>query len=157
MSVYSHLCQVIKAALCLSKLIVCVLQVRALVHTGVVKYLEFKAVDGSYVLNKNRVERVPATDFEALKSPLMGLFEKRRARNFFLCAPAPGMRLGVSICRFILTVIALSVKGLSQVQQTESRLICWLWISWSHLRHEWVCLYQISFAYNSYSAPSFPM
>ena len=62
------------------------MQVRALVHTGVVKYLEFKAVDGSYVLAKNRVERVPATDFEALKSPLMGLFEKRRARNFFLCA-----------------------------------------------------------------------
>ena len=59
-------------------------QVRALVHTGVVKYLEFKAVDGSYVLNKGRVERVPATDYEALKSSLMGLFEKRRARNFFL-------------------------------------------------------------------------
>ena len=62
-------------------------QVRALVHTGVVKYMEFRAVDGSYVLNKGRVERVPATDYEALRSPLMGLFEKRRARNFFLCAP----------------------------------------------------------------------
>ncbi|KAK9802654.1 hypothetical protein WJX73_001138 [Symbiochloris irregularis] len=58
--------------------------VRALVHTGVVKYLEFRAVDSSYVLNKGRVERVPATDYEALRSPLMGLFEKRRARNFFL-------------------------------------------------------------------------
>ncbi len=57
---------------------------RALVHTGVVKYLEFKAVDGSYVLSKGRVERVPATDMEALRSSLMGLFEKRRARNFFL-------------------------------------------------------------------------
>ena len=41
-------------------------------------------IDGSCVL---QVERVPATDYEALKSPLMGLFEKRRARSFFMCAP----------------------------------------------------------------------
>lgn len=27
---------------------------------------------------------MPATDMEALKSPLMGLFEKRRARKFFI-------------------------------------------------------------------------
>jgi hypothetical protein len=27
--------------------------------------------------------QVPATDWEALKSPLMGLFEKRRAAKFF--------------------------------------------------------------------------
>ena len=32
--------------------------VRVLVHTDVTKYLEFKAVDGSYVLNKGRVEKV---------------------------------------------------------------------------------------------------
>lgn len=60
-----------------------------LVHTDVVKYLEFKAVDGSFVLNKGRVEKVPATDYEALRSPLMGLFEKRRARSFFMCALSP--------------------------------------------------------------------
>ena len=60
-----------------------------LVHTDVVKYLEFKAVDGSFVLNKGRVEKVPATDYEALRSPLMGLFEKRRARSFFMCALCP--------------------------------------------------------------------
>ena len=64
-------------------------QVRVLVHTDVVKYLEFKAVDGSFVLNKGRVEKVPATDYEALRSPLMGLFEKRRARSFFMCALRP--------------------------------------------------------------------
>ena len=34
-----------------------------------------------------QVERVPATDYEALKSNLMGLFEKRRARSFFMCLP----------------------------------------------------------------------
>ena len=53
-----------------------------LIHTDVTKYLEFKAVDGSFVLQKSRVEKVPASDWEALKSPLMGLFEKRRAAKF---------------------------------------------------------------------------
>lgn len=53
-------------------------------HTDVTKYLEFKGVDGSFVQNKGRVEKVPATDYEALRSPLLGLFEKRRLRNFLL-------------------------------------------------------------------------
>jgi Rab GDP dissociation inhibitor len=57
----------------------------ALVKTDVTKYLEFKAVEGAYVLGKGgAIYKVPATDGEALKSPLMGLFEKRRARAFFL-------------------------------------------------------------------------
>lgn len=56
--------------------------VKVLVHTEVTKYLEFKAVDGSYVLNRGRVEKVPATDWEALRSPLLGLFEKRRVAKF---------------------------------------------------------------------------
>ncbi|KAL6222837.1 hypothetical protein ACLB2K_006227 [Fragaria x ananassa] len=58
--------------------------VRVLIHTDVTKYLNFKAVDGSFVYNKGKVHKVPANDVEALKSPLMGLFEKRRARKFFL-------------------------------------------------------------------------
>ncbi|XP_059313792.1 guanosine nucleotide diphosphate dissociation inhibitor At5g09550 [Lycium ferocissimum] len=58
--------------------------VRVLIHTDVTKYLNFKAVDGSFVYNKGKIYKVPATDVEALKSPLMGLFEKRRARKFFL-------------------------------------------------------------------------
>ena len=58
--------------------------VRVLVKTTVTRYLEFKAVDGSYVYNKGKICQVPATDFEALKSQLMGMFEKRRARKFFL-------------------------------------------------------------------------
>ncbi|MCO5558782.1 hypothetical protein L7F22_012369 [Adiantum nelumboides] len=58
--------------------------VRVLIHTDVTKYLMFKAVDGSYVFNKGKIHKVPATDIEALKSPLMGLFEKRRARKFFI-------------------------------------------------------------------------
>ncbi|XP_028764326.1 LOW QUALITY PROTEIN: guanosine nucleotide diphosphate dissociation inhibitor At5g09550-like [Neltuma alba] len=60
------------------------LLVRVLIHTDVTKYLNFKAVDGSFVYNKGKIYKVPATDVEALKSPLMGLFEKRRARKFFI-------------------------------------------------------------------------
>lgn len=93
--------------------------VRVLIHTDVTKYLNFKAVDGSFVYNKGKacclvimiflcfflgchfnnsklawsflstnhytqIYKVPATDVEALKSSLMGLFEKRRARKFFV-------------------------------------------------------------------------
>ncbi|XP_058081761.1 guanosine nucleotide diphosphate dissociation inhibitor At5g09550-like [Magnolia sinica] len=58
--------------------------VRVLIHTDVTKYLSFKAVDGSFVYNKGKIHKVPATDVEALKSQLMGLFEKRRARKFFI-------------------------------------------------------------------------
>eukprot|EP00899_Mesostigma_viride_P019041 jgi/Mesvir1/27138/Mv20808-RA.2 len=57
--------------------------VRVLIHTQVTKYLEFKAVDGSYVLRQGKIHKVPATPVEATKSPLMGLFEKRRAYKFF--------------------------------------------------------------------------
>mmetsp|Transcript_2905 Transcript_2905/g.10180 ORF Transcript_2905/g.10180 Transcript_2905/m.10180 type:complete len:451 (+) Transcript_2905:171-1523(+) len=60
------------------------LLVRALVHTGVHKYLEFKAVDGSYVMKQGKTYKVPANDMDALKSSLMGMFEKRRARGFFI-------------------------------------------------------------------------
>ena len=65
--------------------------VRVLLHTGVVKYMEFKAVDGSYVLSKGKIEKVPASDMEALKSSLLGLFEKRRAGKFFRCAKQAGL------------------------------------------------------------------
>ncbi|KAK4387861.1 Guanosine nucleotide diphosphate dissociation inhibitor 1 [Sesamum angolense] len=58
--------------------------VRVLIHTDVTKYLYFKAVDGSFVYNRGKIHKVPATDMEALKSPLMGIFEKRRARKFFI-------------------------------------------------------------------------
>lgn len=57
--------------------------VNILVHTDVVRYLEFKQIGGSYVYRDGRVAKVPATETEALTSPLMGLFEKRRAKNFF--------------------------------------------------------------------------
>lgn len=57
-----------------------------LVSTDVTRYLEFKQVAGSYVQQgsgaKATVAKVPSDATEALRSPLMGLFEKRRAKNF---------------------------------------------------------------------------
>ena len=46
--------------------------------------MEFKQIAGSYVLRDKTVSKVPSTESEAVRSSLMGLFEKRRARNFFL-------------------------------------------------------------------------
>lgn len=61
--------------------------VHALMHTRVTRYMDFKSVEGSYVCIAGKVKKVPATDFEALKSDLTGFFEKRRLRNFFLYVP----------------------------------------------------------------------
>lgn len=58
--------------------------IKVLIHTDVVKYLEFKACDGSYVYKGGKIHKVPSSDMEALKSSLMSFFEKRRARNFFI-------------------------------------------------------------------------
>jgi len=70
------------------------LLVKMLLHTKVTRYLEWKCVDASYVMQhskggllssaSNKIHKVPATDSEALKSPLMGIFEKRNCRNFYL-------------------------------------------------------------------------
>merc|ERR1712142_99449 len=56
--------------------------VKLLIHTGVTRYLEFKCIEGSYVFRKNKVHKVPASEAEALASGLMGIFEKRKFRNF---------------------------------------------------------------------------
>jgi len=57
--------------------------VRMLVHTDVTKYMEYKQIAGSFVYRDGRISKVPSTEMEAVRSPLMGLFEKRRAKNFF--------------------------------------------------------------------------
>jgi len=57
---------------------------KMLLHTKVTRYLEFKSIDGSYVYSGGKVLKVPATPKEALNSPLMGLFEKRRFRKFLV-------------------------------------------------------------------------
>ncbi|KAG8531752.1 Rab GDP dissociation inhibitor alpha [Bacidia gigantensis] len=57
-----------------------------LVSTDVTRYLEFKQIAGSYVQQgsgtRATVAKVPSDAGEALRSPLMGLFEKRRAKKF---------------------------------------------------------------------------
>lgn len=57
---------------------------KMLLHTKVTRYLEFKSIDGSYVYKDSKILKVPATPEEALKSSLMGLFEKRRFRKFLI-------------------------------------------------------------------------
>jgi Rab GDP dissociation inhibitor len=57
-----------------------------LVSTDVTRYLEFRQVAGSYVQqnsgSKATVAKVPSDAGEALRSPLMGIFEKRRMKSF---------------------------------------------------------------------------
>ena len=66
--------------------------VKLLLKTNVSQYLEWKAVDGTFVYQwdkpmfgkaKGVIYKVPVTSSEALKSDLMGLFEKNRCRKFF--------------------------------------------------------------------------
>ncbi|KAI9461776.1 rab GDP-dissociation inhibitor [Boletus coccyginus] len=56
---------------------------KILVHTDVTRYLEFKQIAGSFVYRDGKISKVPSTEIEAVKSPLMGLWEKRRAKKFF--------------------------------------------------------------------------
>mmetsp|Transcript_37814 Transcript_37814/g.53332 ORF Transcript_37814/g.53332 Transcript_37814/m.53332 type:complete len:446 (+) Transcript_37814:142-1479(+) len=57
---------------------------KMLLHTKVTRYLEFKSIAGSYVYKEGKILKVPATPEEALRSSLMGLFEKRRFRKFLI-------------------------------------------------------------------------
>ena len=67
--------------------------VKLLLKTNVSQYLEWKAVDGTFVYQydkggifskaKGAIYKVPATASEAFKSDLMGLLEKNRCKNFF--------------------------------------------------------------------------
>lgn len=56
--------------------------VNILVHTKVTRNLQFQQVSGSYVYVNGRIAKVPATEYEALNSSLMGFFEKRRMKKF---------------------------------------------------------------------------
>eukprot|EP01125_Pyxidicula_operculata_P022365 TRINITY_DN90_c2_g3_i1.p1 TRINITY_DN90_c2_g3~~TRINITY_DN90_c2_g3_i1.p1 ORF type:complete len:397 (+),score=101.59 TRINITY_DN90_c2_g3_i1:62-1252(+) len=59
--------------------------VKILLHTGVTRYLEFKSIAGSYVAKSGgKLNKVPATEKEALSTSLLGMFEKKRFRDFVL-------------------------------------------------------------------------
>jgi len=52
--------------------------VKVLIKTGVVNYMEFKPVDGSYVYRKGTVHKVPNTPKMAMSTSLMSTMEKTR-------------------------------------------------------------------------------
>jgi Rab GDP dissociation inhibitor len=68
--------------------------VKILLKTRVAKYLEWKAIDGTYVFQMKEggifskggasIEKVPSNDSEALKSDLMSFWEKKRCKDFFV-------------------------------------------------------------------------
>ena len=58
--------------------------VQLLIHTNVTRYLEFKSVDGSYVVKGDQVHKVPSNASEALNTKLMGMFQKRKYRNMLM-------------------------------------------------------------------------
>eukprot|EP01138_Halocafeteria_seosinensis_P015502 gb/GECG01015820.1/.p1 GENE.gb/GECG01015820.1/~~gb/GECG01015820.1/.p1 ORF type:complete len:465 (+),score=69.10 gb/GECG01015820.1/:1-1395(+) len=59
------------------------LLVQILIKTGVTNYLDFKQVGGSFVYKSDgSVHKVPATEYEAMKTGLVGFFQKRKLRNF---------------------------------------------------------------------------
>jgi len=58
--------------------------VKLLLHTDVTRYLQFKSVDGSYVLKDKQIMKVPATEAEAISTSLLGFFEKRRFKNYLV-------------------------------------------------------------------------
>lgn len=57
---------------------------KMLLHTKVTRYLDFKSIAGSFVLKGGKIIKVPATPQEALNTPIMGLLEKRRFRQFLI-------------------------------------------------------------------------
>lgn len=58
--------------------------VKILRSTVVDRYnMEFMLIDNSFVVKGGKINKVPATEGEALASPLMGFFEKRSAAKFF--------------------------------------------------------------------------
>lgn len=60
----------------------CGLLVQILIKTDVTRYLEFKAVDGSFVVQGGKVYKIPSNKEEALKSGLIGMFEKKTVASF---------------------------------------------------------------------------
>ena len=56
--------------------------VKMLILTGVTKYLDFAAVDKSFVYTSGKIYKVPVTPSEALRTSLVGFFQKRHLRSF---------------------------------------------------------------------------
>lgn len=68
--------------LCPKFLMGCGNLVKMLLYTKVTRYLEFRSIDGSFVFKDKKLYPVPMTPSAALSSSLMGIFQKRRYKNF---------------------------------------------------------------------------
>jgi len=68
--------------LCPKFLMACGNLVKILLKTKVTAYLEFRSVAGSYVVRKGTPLKVPSSPKEALSSPLLGMFQRLRYKNF---------------------------------------------------------------------------
>jgi RAB protein geranylgeranyltransferase component A len=56
--------------------------VKMLLHTGVTRYIDFQGVASSYVYTSGKIYKVPVTPSEALRTSLVGFFQKRYLRSF---------------------------------------------------------------------------
>lgn len=68
--------------LCPKFIMACGELVKILLLTKVTDYLEFKSVAGSYVYKGSKLYKVPCTATEAMSTSLVGMFEKKRLKNF---------------------------------------------------------------------------
>lgn len=68
--------------LCPKLIMACGDFVKILLVAKVTAYLEFQSVSGSYVAKGGKIHKVPATMGDAAKSGLMGMFQKRRFKQF---------------------------------------------------------------------------
>lgn len=68
--------------LCPKFLMACGDLVKVLLQTQVTLYLEFQSIAGSFVYKDSKLHPVPSTAQQALASGLMGMFQKRRFKNF---------------------------------------------------------------------------
>ena len=68
---------------CPKLLMACGEMVKILLSTGVTRYLEFKSIEGSFVyMGKGKITKVPSSGMDALKSPLLGMWDKYRFKTF---------------------------------------------------------------------------
>jgi len=102
---------------------------KMLLHSKVTRYLEFKSIEGSYVYKGGKILKVPASPEEALRSPLMGLFEKRRFRNFLVYVDAyeegkPGTHKGRDLTTMTMKQLYTEFGLLPDTHQFISHAMC---------------------------------
>lgn len=102
---------------------------KMLLHTGVTRYLDFKSIAGSFVYKDGKILKVPANPKEALSSPLMGLFEKRRFRNFLLYVEAykledPSTHQDKDLTKLTMRELYTSFGLLPETHQFISHAMC---------------------------------